>query len=45
MRTFVHFRTHDQNAFHWHPLSALFSITASVVLAVLVVLVLALSAT
>jgi len=44
MRTFVHFRTHDENGFHLHPSYALFSLTASVVLAVLVVLMLTLSA-
>ena len=45
MRTSVHFRTHDENRFQWHPFYALFSLTASVVLTVLVVLMLALSAT
>ena len=45
MKTFVHFRTRDENRFHWHPLYALFSLTASLVLTVLVVLMLALLAT
>ena len=45
MRTFVHFRTHDETRFHWHPLYGPFSLTASVVLTVLVVLMLALLAT
>lgn len=44
MRTFVHYRTHDENRFHWHDSYVLFSLTASVVLAVLAALMLALSA-
>jgi hypothetical protein len=44
MKTFAHFRTHDENAFQWHPY-AIFSLTASVVLAALVVFILVSSAT
>jgi hypothetical protein len=40
MKTLVHFRTHDENGFHWHKFYAIFSLTASVVLAALVVLIL-----
>jgi len=46
MKTSLHFRTHDETRFHWHPLlCGPFSITASVVLTVVVVLMLALLAT
>ena len=45
MKTFAHFRTHDENPFHWHPFYAIFSLTASVVLAALVVFILVSSAT
>jgi hypothetical protein len=45
MRTFLHFRTHDETRFLWHTLYAPFSLTATVVLTVLVVLMLALLAT
>jgi hypothetical protein len=45
MRTLVHFRTHDENGFHWDPFYAVFSLTASVVLAALVVFILVSSAT
>jgi hypothetical protein len=45
MKTLVHFRTHDENAFHWHPFYAIFSLTASILLAALVVLILVASAT
>ena len=44
MKTFVHLQTHDGNAFHWHPFYAIFSLTASVVLAALVVVILVASA-
>ncbi len=44
MKTFDHFRTHDGNGFPWHPFHATFSLTASVVLAALVVIILVASA-
>ena len=44
MKTSVHFRTHDGSGFHWHPFYAIFSLTASVVLAALVVIILVASA-
>jgi len=44
MKTLAHFRTHDENGFHWHPYYAIFSLTASVVLAALVVIILVASA-
>jgi len=36
----LHFRTHDGGHFHTHPLQATFSLLASFVLALLIVLVL-----
>jgi hypothetical protein len=44
MKTFTHFRTHDEDAFHRLPY-AVFSLTASIVLAALVVFILVSSAT
>jgi len=45
MKTFTHFRTHDQSGFHWDPFYTVFSLTASVVLAAFVVFILVSSAT
>jgi len=45
MKTLVHFRTYDENGFRWDPFYAIFSLTASVVLAALVVFILVSSAT
>jgi hypothetical protein len=44
MRTLMHFRRHQVNYFHAHPLHGTFSLIASFVLAGLVVLMLVLSA-
>lgn len=40
MRTLLHFRTHDAHYFHSHPFYPAFSVIASFVLSVLIVLVL-----
>jgi hypothetical protein len=44
MRTLLHFRTHDGGYFHSHPLHPVFSLIATFVLSVLIVLVLVSSA-
>jgi hypothetical protein len=44
MKTFAHFRRHLDSSFHMHPLNARFSLIASFVLALSIVLVLVLSA-
>ena len=44
MKTLIHFSGHGDSYFHAHPLHATFSLIASFVLAVLVVLMLVLSA-
>lgn len=44
MKTLIHFKRHGDGYFHVHPLHAMFSLVASFVLAVLIVLVLASSA-
>jgi hypothetical protein len=44
MRTLLHFRTHDTGYFHNHPFHPTFSMIASFVLSVLIVLVLVSSA-
>lgn len=40
MKTLIHLRRHGDSYFHLHPLHAMFSLAASFVLAVLVVLIL-----
>lgn len=44
MRTLLHFRTHDGGYFHSHPFHSVFSLIASLVLSVLIVLLLVSSA-
>jgi hypothetical protein len=44
MRTLLHFRTHDGGYFHSHPFHSAFSLIASFVLAMLIVLLLVSSA-
>ncbi len=44
MKTLVHLRSPDESGFRWHPYYAIFSLTASVVLAALVVILLVASA-
>ena len=44
MKTLIHFKGHGNGYFHLHPQHAVFSLVASFVLAVLVVLVLVSSA-
>jgi hypothetical protein len=44
MKTLIHFKGHGSSYFHFHPQHALFSLVASFVLAVLVLLVLISSA-
>jgi hypothetical protein len=44
MKTLTHFRTHDDRYFHWHPLHAMFALMASAMLAVLMLLILVVSA-
>ena len=44
MRTPIHLKRHGDSYFHLHPLHAVFSLIASFVLAVLIVLTLVLSA-
>jgi hypothetical protein len=44
MRTLMHFRTHEDRYFHWHPLHAMFALIASTMLAALIVLMLVVSA-
>jgi hypothetical protein len=40
MRTLLHFKTHDGGYFHSHPLHSVFSLIASFILSVLIVLLL-----
>jgi len=44
MKTLIHLKRHGDGYFHFHPLHAMFSLVASFVLAVLVVLILVSSA-
>jgi len=44
MRTLPHFRTHDERYFHSHPLHGTFSLITSLVMAMLIVLLLVMSA-
>lgn len=44
MKTFAHFRGHDGRFFHVHPLNTTFSLIASLLLALLVILLFTLSA-
>ncbi|HZP17171.1 MAG TPA: hypothetical protein VFB00_04345 [Terriglobales bacterium] len=44
MKTFAHLERHGNSHFHMHPLNATFSLIASLVLAMLVVLLFAISA-
>jgi hypothetical protein len=44
MKTLIHLKSHGNTYFHFHPQLALFSLVASFVLAVLVVLILVSSA-
>lgn len=44
MKTFTHFRKRSDNFFHMHPLHGIFPLVASFVLAVLIALVLTVSA-
>jgi hypothetical protein len=44
MKTLIHLKGHGNSHFHLHPQHAVFSLVASFVLAVLVVLILVLSA-
>jgi hypothetical protein len=44
MRTLLHFRTHDGGYFHSHPFHSVFSLIASFILSMLIVLVLVSSA-
>lgn len=44
MRTLLHFRTHDGGYFHTHAYHSVFSLIASLVLSVLIVLLLVTSA-
>lgn len=44
MRTLLHFRTHDEPYFHSHPLHGTFSLITSLVMAMLIVLLLVMSA-
>jgi hypothetical protein len=44
MKTSIHFKRHGDSYFHLHPLHAVFSLIASFVLAVLIVLMLVPSA-
>jgi hypothetical protein len=44
MKTFLHFKRHEDRYFHVHPLHLSFSLIASFVLAVLIVFVLAVPA-
>jgi hypothetical protein len=44
MKTLTYFRKHEDGYFHLHPQQAIFSLVASLVLAVLVVLILVSSA-
>lgn len=44
MRTLLHFRTHDGGYFHAHPLHGTFSLITTLVLAMLVVLLLVMTA-
>ncbi|HYL16047.1 MAG TPA: hypothetical protein VEV41_23640 [Terriglobales bacterium] len=40
MKTLIHFRRHEDSYFHAHPLHTMFSLIASILLAVLVVMML-----
>jgi len=44
LKTLLHFRTHEGGYFHAHPFHAMFSLLASFVLALLIVLLLVASA-
>jgi hypothetical protein len=44
MKTLIHMKRHGESYFHFHPQHATFSLVASLVLAVLVVLILVSSA-
>ncbi|HXY11304.1 MAG TPA: hypothetical protein VEI52_25955 [Terriglobales bacterium] len=44
MRPLLHFRTHDERYFHSHPMHGTFSLITTLVMAMLIVLLLVMSA-